>query len=122
MSHGEYFIQYYFLWIDTSQFFLVLKEEVISTPVVVVVVVVAEIISTRVAVVVGGGGDYRDTYGGGRGRRRLSRELSCSETVLWTTNCPLVLAYCGLGTAVTFSGHFQWSLYTLGFKVYFCYP
>ncbi len=74
--------------------------------VVVAVVVVAEIISTQVVVVVGRGGDYLDTCRSGRGRRRLSRELSCSETVLWTTNYPLVLAYCGLGTAVTFSGHF----------------
>ncbi len=81
----------------------------------------AEIISTRVAVVaVGRGGDYLDTCRSSSDRRRwrLSRELSCSETVLWTTNCPLVLAYCGLGRAVTFSGHFT----LLGFKVYFCYP
>ncbi len=83
----------------------------------------AEIVSTRLAVVaVGEGGDYLDTCCSGSGRRRwrwrLSRELSYSETVLWTTNCPLVLAYCGLGTAVTFSGHFT----LLGFKVYFCYP
>jgi hypothetical protein len=107
MSQGEYLIRYYFLWNNTSRFFLVLKVEVISTPVAVVVVVEAEIISTRVAVVVvRKGGDYLDTCRSGRGRWRLSRELSCSETVLWTTNCPLVLACCGLGTAVTFSGHF----------------
>jgi hypothetical protein len=65
----------------------------------------AEIISTLVTVVaVGRGGDYLDTCCSSSGRRRwrLSGELSCSETVLWTTNCPLVLAYCGLGTAVTF--------------------
>ncbi len=48
-----------------------------------------EIISTPV--VVGGG---------------VSGELPCSESVLRTTDCPLVLACCGLGTAVTFSGHF----------------
>ncbi len=75
--------------------------------VVVVVVVVAEIISTRVAVAVGKGGDYLDTSSSSS-RERVSREISCSESVLWTTNCPLVLAYSGLGD----SGHFQWSLYT----------
>jgi hypothetical protein len=110
-------IQYYFFWNDTSQFFLVLKVEIILTPVVavvvvvvaVIVVVVAGIISTRVIVVaVGRGGDYLDTCCSSSRRWRLSRELSCSETVLWTTNCPLVLAYSGLGTAVTF----RWSLYT----------
>jgi hypothetical protein len=52
-----------------------------------------EIISTPVAV--GRGGDY-------------FREISCSESVLWTTDCPLVLACNGLGD----SGHFLWSLYT----------
>ncbi len=74
--------------------------------VVVVVVVVAEIISTRVAVAVGRGGDYLDTRSSGSSR--VSRKISCSESVLWTTNCPLVLAYSGLGD----DGHFQWSLYT----------
>jgi hypothetical protein len=33
------------------------------------------------------------------------RRTSCLESVLWTTNCPLVLACCGLGTAVTFRGN-----------------
>jgi hypothetical protein len=42
------------------------------------------------------------------------RRISCSESVLRTTNCPLVLACCGLGTSVTFCGHFFF-----GFKVYF---
>ncbi len=70
----------------------------------VVVVVVVEIISTLV--VVGRGGDYLDT--GSSSSSRVSREISCSESVLWTTNCPLVLAYSGLGDG----GHFQWSLYT----------
>jgi hypothetical protein len=68
--------------------------------VVVVVVVVVEIISTLVAV--GRGGDYLDTGSGS------SSSSSISESVLWTTNCPLVLAYSGLGDG----GHFQWSLYT----------
>jgi hypothetical protein len=86
--------------------------EVISTSVttvVVVIVVVVEIISTLVMVAVGRGGDYLDTSSGsGRERWRLSREISCSEADLWATNCPLVLAYSGLGDG----GHFQWSLYT----------
>ncbi len=73
--------------------------------VVLVVVVVVEIISTLVAV--GRGGDYLDT-GSDSSSSRVSREVSCSESVLWTTNCPLVLAYSGLGDG----GHFQWSLYT----------
>jgi hypothetical protein len=73
--------------------------------VVVAVVVVAGIISTLV--VVGRGGDYLDT-GSGSSSRDYSREISCSESVLWTTNCPLVLACNGLGD----SGHFLWSLYT----------
>jgi hypothetical protein len=73
----------------------------------VVVVVVVEIISTLVAVAVGRGGDYLDT-GSSSGSSRVSREISCSESVLWTTNCPLVLAYSGLGDG----GHFQWPLYT----------
>jgi hypothetical protein len=74
--------------------------------VVVVVVAVVEIISTLVAVVVGRGGDYLDTSSSSS--CRVSREISCSEAVLWTTNCPLVLAYSGLGD----SGHFPRSLYT----------
>ncbi len=97
------------------------------TPVVVVVAVVleVEIISTLVTVVavVGlGCGRY------GSCRRRfysveviivvggVSRELSCSESVLWTTNCPLVLACCGLGTVVTFSGHF-YAVVTLHLRI-----
>ncbi len=79
-----------------------------SVAVVVVVVVVVEIISTLVAVAVGRGGDYLDTSSSGSSSSRVSREISCSESVLWTTNCPLVLAYSGLGDG----GHFQWSLYT----------
>ncbi len=71
---------------------------------VVVVVVVVEIISTLVAVAVERGGDYLDTSSSSRS----SREISCSEADLRTTNCPLVLAYSGLGDG----GHFQWSLYT----------
>ncbi len=76
--------------------------------VVVVVVaaeVVVEIISTLVAV--GRGGDYLDTSSGSSSYR-VSREISCSESVLWTTNCPLVLACSGLEDG----GHFRWSLYT----------
>ncbi len=72
--------------------------------VVVVAVVVVEIISTLVAV--GRGRDYLDTRSSSS--CRVSREISCSESVLWTTNCPLVLACSGLGDG----GHFQWSLYT----------
>ncbi len=95
-------------------------------PVVVVVVVVleVEIISTLVAVVA--------VVGLCRGRSSswskrfysvevvvvggVSRELSCSESVLWRTNCPLILACCGLGTAVTFSGHF-YTVVTLHFRI-----
>ncbi len=81
----------------------------VTTVVVVAVVVVVEIISTLVVVVaVGRGGDYLDTSSGSGSSSRISREISCSEAVLWTTNCPLVLAYSGLGDG----GHFQWSLYT----------
>jgi hypothetical protein len=80
----------------------------VMTVVVVVVVVAVEIISTLVVVAVGRGGDYLDTGSGGGSSSRISREISCSEAVLWTTNCPLVLAYCGLGDR----GHFQWSIYT----------
>jgi hypothetical protein len=78
----------------------VLEVEIISTPVVVVVVVVleVEIISTPVVEVV------------------VSRELSCSESVLWTTNYPLVLACCGLEAVVTFSGHFH-TVVTLHFRI-----
>jgi hypothetical protein len=54
----------------------------------------------------------RRIFRGSSSRRR--RRLSCSESVLWTTNCPLVLAHSGLGMAVTFCGHFYF-----GFKVYF---
>jgi hypothetical protein len=79
----------------------------VAVVVVVVVVVVVEIISTLVVVAVGRGGDYLDTSNSSSGKR-VSREISCSESVLWTTNCPLVLAYSGLGD----SGHFPWSLYT----------
>jgi hypothetical protein len=54
----------------------------------------------------------RRIFRGSSSSRR--RRLSCSESVLGTTNCPLVLAYSGLGTAVTFCGHIYF-----GFKVYF---
>ncbi len=57
--------------------------------VVVVAKVVAGIVSILVAV--GRGGDYLDTSSGSSSRD-YSREISCSESVLWTTNCPLVLA------------------------------
>jgi hypothetical protein len=110
-TRGKYSIQYYFLWNDTSRYYPVLRVEVILAlvavvVVVVVAVVVVEIISTLVAV--GRGGDYLDTGSGSSSSCRVSREISCSESVLWTTNCPLVLAYSGLGDG----GHFQWSLYT----------
>ncbi len=81
---------------------------VVAAEIVVVVVVakvVAEIISILVAV--GRGGDYLDTSSGSSSRDYF-REISCSESVLWTTNCPLVLACNGLGD----SGHFLRSLYT----------
>jgi hypothetical protein len=123
---GEYFIyNIIFSGNDTSQFFLVLKVEIISTPVVVVVVVLeVEIISTLVAVVAvvglcrGLGSSWSKRFysaevvvvGG------VFRELSCSESVRWTTNCPLVLACCGLGTVVTFSGHF-YTVVTLLFRI-----
>ncbi len=73
--------------------------------VIVVVKVVAGIISILVAV--GRGGDYLDTSSGSSSRD-YSRKISCSESVLWTTNCPPVLACNGLGD----SGHFLRSLYT----------
>ncbi len=73
--------------------------------VVVVAKVVAGIISILVAV--GRGGDYLDTSSGSSSRDYL-REISCSESVLWTTNSPSVLACNGLGD----SGHFLRSLYT----------
>ncbi len=80
---------------------------VVAAEVVVVVVaeVVAEIISILVAV--GRGGDYLDTSSGSSSRNYF-REISCSDSVLWTINCPLVLACNGLGD----SGHFLRSLYT----------
>jgi hypothetical protein len=68
-----------------------------ATVVVVVVVVVVEIISTLVVVAVGRGGDYLDTSSSNGSSGSISREISCSEAVLWTTNCPLVLACSGLG-------------------------
>jgi hypothetical protein len=112
MTRGRYSIQYYYLWNDTSRYYQVLRVGVILASVAVVVVVVVvvavvvvEIISTLVAV--GRGGDYLDT-GSGSSSCRVSREISCSESVLWTINCPLVLACSGLGNG----GHFQWSLYT----------
>jgi hypothetical protein len=75
--------------------------------VVVVIVVVVKIILTLVVVAVGRGGDSLDTSSNG-GSSSVSREISCSESGLWTTNCPLVLAYSGLEDG----GHFPWSLYT----------
>jgi hypothetical protein len=79
---------------------------VVAVVVVVVSEVAAEIISTLVEV--GRGGDYLDTSSGSSSRDYYFREISCSESVLWTTNCPLVLACSGLGD----SGHFTWSLYS----------
>ncbi len=78
---------------------------VVAAEVVVVVEVVVEVISILVAV--GRGGDYLDTSGGSSSRGYF-REISCSESVLWTTNCPLVLACNGPRD----SGHFLRSLYT----------
>ncbi len=72
---------------------------------IIAVVVVARIVS--ILVVEERGGDYLDTSSGSSSRD-YSREISCSESVLWTTNSPLVLARNGLGD----SGHFLWSLYT----------
>jgi hypothetical protein len=84
---------------------VVVAAEVAVVVVVVAAKVVGEIISILVAV--GRGGDYLDTSSGS-GSRDYFREVSCSESVLWTTNCPLVLACNGLGD----SGHFLRSLYT----------
>ncbi len=90
---------------------------VIRTLIVVVVVVVAEVVVVVVEVVVeiisvlvtvGRGGDYLDTSSGSSSSRDYFREISCLESVLWTTNCPLVLACNGLRD----SGHFLRSLYT----------
>ncbi len=73
----------------------------------IVVVVVVRIVS--ILVTVRRGGDYLDTSSGSSSSGRdYSREISCSESVLWTTTCPLVLACNGLGD----SGHFLRSLYT----------
>ncbi len=55
---------------------------VVVVVVVVVAVVIVEIISTLGAV--GRGGDYLDTSSGSSSCR-VSREISCSESVLWTT-------------------------------------
>jgi hypothetical protein len=76
----------------------------------IVVVVVARVVAgiNLILVAVGRGGDYLDTSSGSSSSRDYSREVSCSESVLWTTNCPLVLACNGLGD----SGHFLRSLYT----------
>ncbi len=89
--------------------------EVNWTSIVVVVVVTAGVVVVAEAVVdiililmtVGRGGDCLNTNGGSSSRDYF-REISCSESVLRTTNCPLVLACNGLGD----SGHFLWSLYT----------
>jgi hypothetical protein len=56
---------------------------------IIAVVVVARVILILVAVE--GGGDYLNTSSGSSSRD-YSREISCSESVLWTTNCPLALA------------------------------
>jgi hypothetical protein len=85
---------------------------VVAADVVVVAEVVVEIISILVAV--GRGGDYLDTSSGSSSRDYF-REISCSESVLWTTNCPIVLACNGLGD----SGHFLQSLYTFGIQSVF---
>ncbi len=84
---------------------LIVVVVVVAAEVVVVAEVVVEIISILVAV--GRGGDYLDTSSGSNSRDYF-REISCSESVLWTTNCPLVLACNGLGD----SGHFLRSLNT----------
>jgi hypothetical protein len=81
----------------------------------IIIVVVARVVVVAEAVVdvnsilitVGRGGDYLDTSGGSSSRDYF-REISCSESVLWTTNCPLALACNGLED----SGHFLRSLYT----------
>jgi hypothetical protein len=110
-SRGEYSIYNIIVILgnDTSRVSLILKVETVSTPVVAVVVVVVGLCRGRgsscsrrfySAVVVVG----------------VSRELSCSEPVLWTTNCPLVLACCGLEAVVTFSGHFH-TVVTLHFRI-----
>jgi hypothetical protein len=99
MTKGEYFIQYYLL----ERYFSILSKSEgrgyqgagssssrggnssssSSSE------VVARIIS--ILVTVGRGGDYLDTSSDSSSRD-YSREISCSESVLWTTNCPLVLA------------------------------
>jgi hypothetical protein len=78
---------------------------VVAAGVVVVAEAVVEIIS--ILMTEGRGGDYLDLSGGSSSRDYF-REISCSEFVLWTTNCPLVSACNGLGD----SGHFLRSLYT----------
>ncbi len=81
----------------------------VAAEIVVVVVVVAKVVAGIISslVAVGRGGDYLDTSSGSSNRDYF-REISCSESVLWTTNCPLDLACNGLGD----SGHFLRSLYT----------
>ncbi len=77
----------------------------------IVVVVVAKVVAgiISILVVIERVGDYLDTSSGSSSSSsNYSREISCSESVLWTTNCPLVLACNGLGD----SGHFLRSLYT----------
>jgi hypothetical protein len=57
-QRGEYYIQYYSLWNDTSWFYLISEAGVILTSVAAVIVVVVEVI---------------DAGSSGRGRWRLSR-------------------------------------------------
>ncbi len=86
MTRGEYFIQYYFL----ERYFSILSKS-----------------EGRGYRGVGSSSSSGGNSGSSSGSN-YSREISCSESVLWTTNCPLILACTGLGD----SGHFLRSLYT----------
>jgi hypothetical protein len=76
-QRGEYYIQYYSLWNDTSWFYLISEAGVILTSVAAVIVVVVEVISMRV-VAVEEGGDYLDTSSS------RSRSSSSGESPAWS--------------------------------------
>jgi hypothetical protein len=123
-----FFVQYYYFLERYFSELLTLKVEAILVTNVVAVVgegslrysAVAEVGGSSVVVVVVGRSSAVVLVVGGSSTVVVVvvivfwRRISCSESVLWTTNCPLVLACCGLGTAITFCGHFYFR-----FKVYF---